>query len=97
MVNYTTSIKDLNAPNLSLNAYPNPVNEVLQLEWNSPWYGEVSINIVNTTGQIVKSETRSKNMSVLEGNMNLGNLAEGIYIIQVSQNGYSQYQRVIKN
>lgn len=92
----TTAIEGPNIPGLLLQAYPNPVQETLALEWTSPWFGEVSINVLNAWGQVVHRETRTKQADLLEVNLGLGKLAAGVYLVQVNQNGQTQYTKVLK-
>ena len=92
----TTSIKDLNAPNLSLVVYPNPVEDVLAIKWDSPWNGDVSVEIFNSMGQIVQRKQETKFGNLMELSLRLGNLPDGMYIVQMTQNGHAQHARVFK-
>jgi hypothetical protein len=76
--------------------YPNPVEDLLSIKWDSPWNGEVSIEIYNTTGQIVQSKQEDQFGNQMELSLELDNLATGMYIVKMTQNGYAQHARVFK-
>ncbi|MDW3650118.1 MAG: T9SS type A sorting domain-containing protein [Bacteroidia bacterium] len=95
-VEWPTSIKDLYSPELKLLAYPNPVEEHLQLELESPWSGEVNLQILNSWGQIVKEEHTHKSSSLLKHNIHLADIPAGMYIIKLKQNEFVNVKRFIK-
>jgi hypothetical protein len=69
-------------------AYPNPVHDVLTID-NS--LGVKSVVIVNTVGQVVKQAYNTNTVKV-------NNLNAGIYlIIVIDTNGLTYYQRIVKN
>lgn len=70
-----------------LNIYPNPVNNVLNIRFNMEEASEVRLNILNSNGQLVQTQTL--------GNINAGNrlfnisteeLASGIYNLNIQTN-----------
>ncbi|MEZ4776651.1 MAG: T9SS type A sorting domain-containing protein [Bacteroidia bacterium] len=92
----TTSISGHITPGLSLSVYPNPVENVLNMQWDSPWQGKVSIVMVNALGQIISTENKIKHSQQMEAELSFGALPSGMYIIQVSQDGYTQHKRVFR-
>ena len=95
-VEWPTSIKNLYSPDLKLAAYPNPVEDNLKLELESPWSGEVRLEILNSWGQIVKEERTHKSSSLLSHNIHLADIPAGMYIIKLKQNEFVNVKRFIK-
>ncbi|MFK7925078.1 MAG: T9SS type A sorting domain-containing protein, partial [Bacteroidia bacterium] len=91
----TNSIKnDVFAEPISI--YPNPTANELNLRWESPLYGTVSLSIVNHLGQIMYQETLSKHSVDMATRLDVSQLATGMYIIQLQQGEMRQSARMIK-
>lgn len=72
--------------NLSFTIYPNPVEDVLKVEADSP---VENITIYSITGRVMT------NLSVREGEVNVSELSAGTYIIRATVNGESVESRFI--
>lgn len=92
----TTSIDDLLALGWSLQAYPNPTENLLHLKFDSPGYESVQISLVNQLGQIVQRSMQDKHTDLLETSLQLKNLPAGMYILQVEQANQVLHMRVFK-
>jgi hypothetical protein len=66
------------APDLTLKLYPNPVRDVLQIEKSSA--GEQLLRIFNIKGQLIQSHVLSAGKALQ--NLQVGDLAAGIYLLK---------------
>lgn len=84
--NNLLSSTDFNNGNLNFKLYPNPANDIINLELNN----EVkNVDIYSLQGQKVHSST--------EKQINISNLANGIYMVRVEdENGAVATQKLIK-
>jgi len=83
-------------PNFSLNAYPNPVQEVLYLTLNSSTFSNniADLQISNMGGQIVLRQPIS--LSNNTESLDLSSLPQGIYLLQIQSGALVQTQKIIK-
>ncbi len=82
MLNFLfTGIGDLAIKN-HLKAYPNPVNEILYIEYGEP--GLFVVDISDLAGRIMYSETHSGNAVIA---IPVGSLSRGIYLVTVRETG----------
>jgi len=77
--------------------YPNPANNQLNINLNVPSSGDVTFQIINITGQVVYSSQST----LVENQDNINfidvqNLNNGIYILNIEQNGKSFHSKFIK-
>ncbi|MFN8207254.1 MAG: family 16 glycosylhydrolase [Bacteroidales bacterium] len=80
--------------NEQIKMFPNPGNEHLTVSWESKLLtGEAGIDIINATGQVVKSFSRVQNNSILE----INDLQKGIYLVSFRYGGNIEYLRFIKS
>ena len=69
---------------LAISVYPNPAANEIFLETES----ELSFRMYNVSGQIVKSGTTASRI-------NVSDLPEGMYILQMNVNGSLQIERIL--
>ena len=70
--------------------YPNPTSQNISLEL--PIHAEWTFRLMDTRGKILVESTERGNRS----DLSLEELSAGIYLIEISGDGYRSYQRVIK-
>jgi len=85
-------------PDFSVSASPVPFNESIQLNINLSEKGNVSINLVNALGQVIRKEnpllSRGENIWTIR---NLGKLASGVYTLKIATaNNNSKNIQIIK-
>ncbi len=83
-----SGIKTMNLLNTSLDVFPNPVVDLLQLHYYTPIPGDVQISISNLSGEEVYSETQT--CIAAQNNLyrlNVQSLASGLYILKITQKG----------
>lgn len=68
-------------------AYPNPFNPSTNIKFTLPTSGNVSLNIYNITGQLVRSVINNefKTSGEYHYSINLDNLASGVYFYRLQQ------------
>lgn len=71
----------------SIVMFPNPVLDVLQILWTN--HQEYEFRVFNPTGQVVKKGTSN-------GRIDFSDLAKGVYVVELSNNGEAMRQMVIK-
>src|SRR5690554_1592175 len=75
--------------------YPNPADDVANVTFSSIGSQNVSIDIVNTMGQIVQSNVvqaaNGENMAILDTE----NITAGVYLVKVSSGATQQVQRLV--
>ena len=67
----------------SILLYPNPAQSVVNLRVISDSTGEMKVNIFDMNGRIVMASELNKPQSFLDKPINIGQLAHGMYTMQV--------------
>jgi len=65
------------------NVFPNPVTSMLKVNYSSPSDGVNNIILFDATGKIVKQMTANSNQGVNEQPLNLGDIKNGQYFLQL--------------
>ncbi|NTW31840.1 MAG: T9SS type A sorting domain-containing protein [Bacteroidetes bacterium] len=86
----TSGIKD-NYNNNNFNLYPNPASDFVTLNIDNSNHEEAILNIYNIIGELIRSETIQKNQQQI----NVGNLNNGIYVLEIKSNGWSEKQKLM--
>ena len=94
-----------NAPELSTNeavnpmtavrVYPNPVQDVLNLEVNASQASEMNIAVYNITGQKVMETSANVNAGINTPSINVSSLNSGIYFVTVKANGFENTMKFV--
>jgi hypothetical protein len=82
------SVKSYKFDNLSLNLWPNPAQNELNLELNSKLSGSAEISLINNLGQSVnlyQNYPLSRGLNNL--NINLTDIRQGVHYIQILKDG----------
>jgi len=79
----------------NLQIFPNPAYEVLNLKWESPTHQELSIEVFDATGRLIKNAVSNQNFTA--GNnqeqIDLEELPPGIYLLRIrSDEGFLYHQ-----
>ena len=91
-VDYETVI--ISVKGLSLKVYPNPVYEILNIDYNIVNIENAIIKIYDITGNTVSKTEINNSKGVLK--INTSNFAEGMYFLQVENNEISKTIKFIK-
>lgn len=80
--------------NLSLLVYPNPTNDVLNIQLGGINGDNTSVELVNALGQVIVSKSASQEISSLD----VTSLTSGIYFVKLIQNGkVVDVKKLVKN
>ncbi len=75
-------------------AYPNPANTVLNISMTLNNADDVTVSLVSLNGQVVLSKS-TKNSTVYNTQLNVSNLASGMYFLQVTTSIGTASQKLI--
>ncbi len=81
-----------------LNAYPNPIQEVLNIRYEIPIATNTNIRLINQTGRVVamlEDGTKRKGTYQIVWNK-AATLSSGMYILEIETNLGKKYQKVMK-
>lgn len=81
---------------IPLELFPNPAQDLLNVRWDSRSYGELTMTIIDHLGKTVRQETLSKGVSPLEHQVDVQNLAEGVYLVRIQQGAEMQVGRFVR-
>lgn len=97
---YTVKVQNASSANLDenhlfaqVNVYPNPTDEVLNIDLSSVTTEEVSVQLFDLTGKLL---TTVDNQAGKKLEINMSNLAKGIYQVVLKSASASSTQRVVK-
>lgn len=91
----STAVEDF-AEAVSLNIFPNPVDDVLNVAINSQESGSFDLQIYNLLGQMVKAEKLDLQTGNQQKSINLSDLTEGTYFLQLSNGEKLTSRKVVK-
>jgi hypothetical protein len=80
---------------LDLNLYPNPTNGKAWISLDLPAYGTLELEVLSTTGQRVYFEQHRDASGALHLELELQNVADGLYFVRVQQGAYSGMRRMM--
>ncbi len=80
----------------TVNVFPNPVGNELNIGISNPVMGEHSFNFYNADGRLVRQESESKNQTDQTFTFDISNMPQGNYLIQVVSPKGSTIKKVIK-
>jgi hypothetical protein len=85
----TTGINE--SRNVLFNLYPNPASDIVTLNINNSNIADFEIKIYNIMGYLVRSESLKQNQQKI----NVGDLNNGIYMIEIKSKEWSEKQKLI--
>lgn len=89
--NHITSVKDITADPWKFNIYPNPVSDIFTLDINETNIVDITLNIYNSVGKLVRTELLEKNLQ----QNNIGDLSDGIYMVEIKSKERVAIQKLI--
>lgn len=88
-VTVVTAVESLDAAEVSV--FPNPANDVLNLNWLNGNNGNVGYNVFNATGQLVSQGTLNLPMATVD----VADLTPGLYTLNIETEKGVMYTRVM--
>lgn len=76
--------------------YPNPIQEDVNLSIENELRGTVEVEVQDVVGRKIQRYEWNKNQASLEVNLSLSNLAKGLYLLQIRQGEHQFTIRVVK-
>jgi len=87
----------ITSPNPELRVYPNPTSGMVTLSINPENETVLNMDLVNSTGQVVKQKQYNTNGVVFTQNIDLSDLPNGMYFVVLrTDRGMVSQARVIK-
>jgi len=74
--------------------YPNPANDVLNIDYNKNGDDVVEISIIDQFGRVINSINGLSN-GFNHNTINVSNLQSGVYFVRFTTNGFSKSERVV--
>lgn len=90
-----SAIKEFN-PFKSIHIYPNPALNSINIEFEVRKKQPLQIELYNSLGQIMHKEECDNFSGMYKNQINISDLADGIYLLQVKVNGESLSQKFVK-
>lgn len=82
-------------PMTDVRVYPNPVQDVLNIEVNASMASEMSIAVYNITGQKVMETSANVSAGINTPSVNVSSLNSGIYFVTVKANGFENTMKFV--
>jgi hypothetical protein len=89
--NLITSVSEQTVNNTLFNLYPNPASNFITLNIDNINNADLTLNIYNVIGTLVKSETLKQN----QRQINVGDLSNGVYMVTIKSKDFTESQRLI--
>ena len=83
-------------PLYSLKLAPNPAANAVEIRWDSPRSGKVSVQIIDGLGKMLFTSESMKSGQVYTDQMDLRFLPDGVYFIKVQKGAEIRYERLLK-
>ena len=84
------------APMADFKVFPIPVADEFELEIANSNEATCELNILNNLGQIVQRENLFSNQDIFHKKLNISNLPNGIYHIQIKLGAKTLYKKIVK-
>lgn len=91
-----TNVKKVNLKN-SLSVFPNPTSDFFYIEFNSLKPNSYKLSLINVAGELIYEEKINLNADLFYKQIDVKNLSQGIYLIQLSNEDGVYVKRVIKD
>jgi len=79
---------------VNIKVFPNPVSDVVNVQFESPVEGEAVLTIIDSKGNLVKSEMIET--TTIEKQINLQDIPAGIYYLRLNQGKLINVYKVVK-
>lgn len=91
-----TGLEEVDKKEKKTNIYPNPGKDLVYLKSETLISGDISVKVLDTQGRLLQfqSETISSSIPM---QINIQNLPEGVYILDINGRGFSERQKLIKH
>ena len=80
----------------NLRLFPNPAKNTLHIELDLAGTADITVRILDMSGKQVMNTVNDKTGERFEGNLDISELAQGVYMIEVTDGKYTAVRRLIK-
>ena len=95
--NLSTSVKDVTESVVGADIYPNPTSNVVKLTLNFKNVTDVTLEIYDAVGNVMKREFYNGNENGAVKNINISDLADGVYILKLSSDKATSSKKLVKS
>lgn len=96
--NSSTGVNDPTEQSFSIGLYPNPATDVLNVRFNSlKSNGTATFKLIDILGNVLSSREVKTTKGVFSEKFDLAQFANGIYFLEVDQDGVRKTKKVIKH
>jgi hypothetical protein len=88
--NLITSVSEQTSENTIFSLYPNPASDIITLNIGNTNNTDLTLNIYNVIGTLVKSEMLKQN----QRQINIGDLSNGVYMVTIKSEDFIESQRL---
>jgi hypothetical protein len=89
VVSTTTSISEIEK-NMTINIYPNPATDVINIELNNVSINNATARLINVLGEVVLSQIINSSKVVIP----TGSMPSGVYMLEVENDGIRKVEKV---
>ncbi len=86
-----TGLNSISLSEAGISIYPNPVNNILHLDFSTIITGSKTINIINAIGQVVKSVVINDTKNSIELD-----IPSGVYVVEIRTTNHIYYSNIVK-
>ena len=80
-----------------VNIYPNPADNQLNISFDAKHNSDIEISFVDISGRIIMQDDYSVNQGINSFNLNLSDISQGMYILNITENTSSlRYKIIVK-
>jgi hypothetical protein len=80
----------------ALLVYPNPVRDNVNLYLNDGHTGQFIVQVMNPSGGILRTYSFTKDQTLWQGVVSLGNLPTGVYFLRISGENWQEVKKLVK-
>ncbi|MDO9154346.1 MAG: T9SS type A sorting domain-containing protein [Paludibacter sp.] len=88
---FIASVSEQTSVNTAFSLYPNPASDIVTLNINNANNADLTLNIYNVIGTLVKSEI----LKQYNRQINIGDLCDGIYMVEIKTKEWTKKQKLI--
>lgn len=78
-----------------IEVFPNPANKNIHLRVNDSFKGTVSVELINSSGKVLKSFSLGKSQQILDYDIPVANVAKGAYFVKVQMGKAVEYKMIL--
>lgn len=89
-----TSVEENLGILVTVKVYPNPASEILNIRFEEPLEGEITISLLDSQGRLIKTDVAEA--TTIEKQLNLQDIAAGVYYLRLTNGKLVNVYKVVK-